>query len=85
MIRFEVRLSGFFPRKGGGWGGGGYMKRLSLTTMSGEISNNFDFQGWKFRSIIFFFLTKYCFLSIESQLTDYSFRVCLENLNVLPI
>ena len=55
MIRFEVRLGGFFPRKGGGWGGGGYMKRLSLTTISGEISNNFDFQGWKFSSIFFFF------------------------------
>ena len=85
MIHFEVRISGFFRRKGGGWGGGGYMKRLSLTTMSGEISNNFDFQGWKFSSIFFFFNKILLFLSIESQLTDYSFRVCLENLNVLPI
>ena len=47
---------GFSEEKGvGGVGGvGGYMKRLSLTTMSGEISNNFDFQGWKFSSIFFF-------------------------------
>lgn len=52
---------GFSQEKGVGGVGGGYMKRLSLTTMSGEISNNFDFQGWKFRSIFFFFLTKYCF------------------------
>lgn len=51
---------GFSQEKGVGGVGGGYMKRLSLTTISGEISNNFDFQGWKFSSI-FFFLTKYCF------------------------
>lgn len=75
---------GFSQEKGVGGVGGGYMKRLSLTTMSGEISNNFDFQGWKFSSI-FFFKQNTAFLSIESQLTDYSFRVCLENLNVLPI
>ena len=46
---------GFSEEKGvGGVGWGGYMKRLSLTTMSREISNNFDFQGWKFSSIFFF-------------------------------
>lgn len=56
---------GFSQEKGVGGVGGGYMKRLSLTTMSGEISNNFDFQGWKFSSIFFFFnkILLFCQLS----------------------
>lgn len=59
-----------------GWGGG-YMKRLSLTTMSREISNNFDFQGWKFSSIFFFFnkILLFCQLSHSWPTTAFAFAL----------
>lgn len=65
-----------FPKKRGwvGWGG---IWNDCLTTMSGEISNNFDFQGWKFSSIFFLFnkILLFCQLSHSWPTTAFAFAL----------
>lgn len=64
-----------FPKKRGwvGWGG---IWNDCLTTMSGEISNNFDFQGWKFSSIFFFNkILLFCQLSHSWPTTAFAFAL----------
>ena len=78
MIRFEVRLSGFFPRKGGGQGvGGGIWNDCLWPQWAGKSAIILTFKAGSLVAFFFFFnkILLFCQLSHSWPTTAFAFAL----------